>query len=103
MQLTYNLTINANGRTIFSCESIPAVESGIVGDYFAGKPYQPSEAAVTAALPYRYRKAFARALKWWETSGSSRRVPLMCRLESTRGANMGTMLVTPNWAAGIDG
>jgi len=99
MSLTYNVQLNANGVIRFRA-TVDAKEAGIVGDYLNGVPYQPDNAQVIAAIPYRYRKAFQRALKWWQTdSMSGRSLPLMCRLETLRGKPMGTLYATPNWPA----
>ena len=51
----------------FGKPRVPAVDTGgMVGHYVDGKCLTPDGAAVRAALPYRYRKAFDRAGgRWW--------------------------------------
>ena len=45
---------------------VPARESGLVGVYVNGIPYQPQDSAIEACLPYHVRKAFARQQAWWQ-------------------------------------
>lgn len=97
--LSFNVQLNSHGVMRFKT-IVPAVEAGIVGDWFNGKPYQPNTSDVESALPFHYRKAFRRALKWWQTdSMSGRLMPLKCDLVTLRGKPMGTLFATPNWAA----
>ncbi|MGV1835244.1 hypothetical protein ACQZ6C_10820 [Rhizobium rhizogenes] len=97
--LTFNIQLNANGVIRFKCQAA-AKEAGMVGVWFNGKPYQPDTKYVHDCLPFQYRKAFNRALKWWQTeSMSGRSMPLMCNLTSLRGKPMGTLYATPNWVA----
>ncbi len=99
--LTFSVQFNRHG-VIRSKAVVPAIEAGIVGDWFGGKPYQPSTVAVREVLPHPYRKAFDRALKWWLTeSMSGRAMPLMCDLRDLKGKPMGTLFATPNWEAGL--
>lgn len=101
--LQYNVQLNAHGVIRFKA-TVPAREAGIVGDYHNGVPYQPDNDAVRKVLPYRYRKAFDRTLKWWQTeSMSGRSLPLKCELHTARDHKpMGTLFATPDWAAGVD-
>lgn len=95
--LQFNVQLNADGVVRFKAV-VPAVEAGLVGDWFEGKPYQPDERAVFERLPYRYRKAFTRAMKWWQTeSMSGRSMPLKCELKTLRGKPMGSLFATPDW------
>ena len=97
--LTYSIQLNRGGLARFQF-TVPAKEAGIVGDYKDGKPYQPDFGTVFENLPTKYRKAFARAMTWWQHDGiSGRNVPLMCVLYSAKGENMGTLFATPNWEA----
>jgi hypothetical protein len=97
--LTFNIQLNADGVVVFR-KTVAAKEAAIVGDWFEGKPYQPNEADVIAAIPYKYRKAFKRALGWWQQdSMSGRAIPLMCKLKTLKGESMGTLFATPNWVA----
>mgnify|MGYP005821884279 CR=1 FL=1 len=99
--LTYTIHLNAHGGVRFKT-TVPAKESGLVGDYHNGVPYQPDNSEVRLGLPYRYRKAFDRALKWWhESSMSGRSLPLKCDLYTSKGAPMGTLYATPDWPAGV--
>lgn len=96
--LHFDIQLQANGtkRCGFLVE---AQEAGLVGDWYKGKPYQPNTDAVRAMLPYQYRKAFDRALKWWQTeSMSGRMMPLKCELKTLAGKPMGTLFATPNWS-----
>lgn len=98
-KLTYSIQLNRDGVVKFQA-IVPALESGIVGDYHNHKPYQPDSRAIFERLPWSYRKAFERALKWWrEETYSGHSVPLMCELRSTKGESMGTLFATPNWEA----
>ena len=45
---------------------VPARESGLVGAYVNGIPYQPQDSAIVEFLPYHVRKAFARQQVWWQ-------------------------------------
>ena len=50
----------------FGKPRVPAIDTGgMVGHYVDGKCLTPDGAAVRAALPYRYRKAFDRAGGRW--------------------------------------
>lgn len=97
--LTFSVQLNAHGVVVCKAQ-VKAVAAGLVGDWFEGKPYQPNTDDVAACLPYRYRKAFKRALKWWQTeSMSGRSMPLKCDLTTLRGKPMGTLFATPEWVA----
>lgn len=97
--LRFSVQLNSHGVMRFKTD-VPAVPAGIVGDWFEGKPYQPDSAQVESVLPYAYRKAFRRTLKWWQSdSMSGRSMPLKCDLYTLRGKPMGTLFATPNWAA----
>lgn len=98
MTLLYDITLSRDGRAR-RIATVHAREAGLVGDYFEGKPYQPDVDAVREALPYHYRKAFDRALKWWSQGYSGRVVPLTCSLTSTRGKPMGRLFAMPGWVA----
>lgn len=68
---------------------VPAKESGIVGVYAGGKPYQPSDQPLRQLLPYHAVKAFERQL-WWMDK-------LCCdvmtkKLTSLKGETMGTLI-----------
>lgn len=96
--LTYSIQLN-DGIIRFKT-IVPAMESGIVGDYHNSKPYQPDYSAVLSSLPFRYRKAFIRAQKWWQDKNmSGRLLPLKCDLYTLKGKPMGTLYATPNWPA----
>jgi hypothetical protein len=96
---TYNIQLNANGVVRFKAV-VPAVEAGLVGDYHDHKPYQPDSRAVFERLPFKYRKAFKRALGWWQdNSMSGRSLPLKCDLVTLKGKPLGTLYATPNWVA----
>ena len=96
-RLRFNVQLNAYGAVRVRAQA-PAVEAGVVGDWYQGKPYQPDPVVVRATLPYRYRKAFDRALKWWQTdSMSGRAMPLKCDLVTLRGKPLGTLFATPDW------
>lgn len=45
---------------------VPARESGLVGAYVNGIPYQPQDSAIVEFLPYHVRKAFEREQVWWQ-------------------------------------
>ena len=45
---------------------VPARESGLVGAYVNGIPYQPQDSAIVEFLPYHVRNAFARQQLWWQ-------------------------------------
>ena len=95
--LAYTITLQRAGAVILST-TIPAKEAGIVGDYHEGKPYQPTSDDVRAALPFAYRAAFDRALKWWQCeSGAGRALPLMCYLHNVKGKQIARLFATPNW------
>jgi hypothetical protein len=97
---TYTVQLNAHGVIRFktTCGAKPA---GLVGDYRNGAPYQPDLNA--AVLPYRYRKAFERALKWWQAeSMSGQHMPLRCDLTTLRGQPMGTLFATPDWSKELE-
>ena len=97
--LSYTVQLNAHGVVRFKA-TVPAKEAGLVGDYHNGTPYQPLNSEVRQALPYAYRKAFDRAMKWWHVhTMSGRRMPLKCDLWTLRGKPMGTLFATPNWPA----
>lgn len=97
MSLTFNVQLNANG-VIRVKTTVPACEAGIVGDWYRGKPYQPVNEDVRAALPYHCRKAFDRALTWWqESTMSGRCMPLKCELYTLKRKPLGTLYATPNW------
>ena len=77
---------------------VPALESGLVGCYSDGKPYEPNDEAILERLPFKYRKAFRRASKWWQESDQSGRfMPLKCELTTLRGKPLGTLWATPDW------
>ena len=99
MALTFTVQLNRDGVVRFK-GTVSAQEMGIVGDWYKGRPYQPIAKEVRALIPYHYRKAFDRALKWGQTeSMSGRSMPLMCDLTALSGAPMGTLYATPNWVA----
>lgn len=94
----FDIQLHAHG--VKRCGFLVAgIEAGLVGDYYNGKPYQPDTTAVHDMLPYQYRKAFDRALKWWQDSSMSGRVlPLKCELKTLKGKPMGTLFATPAWS-----
>jgi hypothetical protein len=94
--LTYTIQLQANGIIKWQA-TIPAHVAGLVGDYHQGIPYAPSPREVLERLPYRYRKAFNRAIGWWRTGHSSRPLPLKCDLKGFNGKDLGTLFATPNF------
>lgn len=97
--LTFNVQLNRHGGIVCKAE-VPAHEAGIVGDWYEGKPYQPSRAEVRAAIPFQYRAAFDRSIGWWqESTMSGRLMPLKMDLLSLKRQPLGTLYATPNWAA----
>ena len=98
MPLSYSVQLHRNGAVVF-CATVPAREAGLVGDYHNGKPHQPDNAALRAAIPFRYRKAFDRTMTWWQTTPSGRNVPLKCTLRSVKGCALGELFATPQWSA----
>lgn len=100
-KLTFNVQLNADGCIRWKAV-VPAHEAGLVGDWFKGKPYQPKRDEVRDRLPYKYRKAFDRAMTWWqEQSMSGRYMPLKCDLYTLKGRKpMGSLFATPNWGVG---
>ena len=100
--LTFNIQLQRNG-SLYCKFTVPAREAGLVGGWYQGKPYKPDPVEVRAMLPYQYRKAFDRALAWWQSdSMSGWAMPLKCDLVSLKGAPMGTLFATPNWETPID-
>jgi hypothetical protein len=98
-ELTFTVQLNRHGAVFFKT-TVKAKESGIVGDWYNGKPYQPDSDEVRAAIPFLFRPAFDRAvLRWSETNGAnqSRLLPLMTELRGLRGQPLGTLFATPNW------
>ena len=68
---------------------VPAIESGIVGIYDNGKPYQPANQPTRELLPYNVQKAFDRnVLKWWQFGLSDM---LKSDLWSITGKPLGTL------------
>ena len=51
---------------------VSAAGAGLIGTYVDGKPYVPDAAAFRAALPYRWRKAFARDGAFWHDKHSDK-------------------------------
>lgn len=98
-KLAYSVSLHRNGKIIcrfeVSCKAV-----SIVGDYYQGIPYQPKENEVKDGLPYKYRKSFDRASKWWQDK-YSRDIPLHCNLKDRYGRGMGELFATPMWPAGI--
>ena len=96
--LSYTVSLHVEGREVFTCK-VPVREVGLIGDYHNGIPYQPDNAATEAALPYRYRKAFSRAIKWWHATTSTGHSVMTCEIHTLRGRSMGRLIATPNWHA----
>ena len=94
--LTYTIQLQSNGRILWQA-IIPAWQAALCGDYYEGVPYAPSPREVLQRLPYRYRKAFDRAIGWWQTTPAGRPVPLRCDLKGLRGKTLGTLYATPNF------
>jgi len=95
-QLTYSLTFHQNG-VIRLAVTVPAQRAYAIGDYHLGQAYEPPSALVKEALPFAYRKAFDRAVKWWREKGSSRVMPSKCDLVSLKGKPLGTLYATSNF------
>jgi hypothetical protein len=97
MELEYIVTLHREGQAVWRAR-VPAKQCGLVGDYHNGLPYQPDADALTKALPHSHKKAFERALGWWQTHfPGSRPVPLKCELTSTKGYGIGVLFATPDW------
>ena len=67
---------------------VPARESGLVGAYVNGIPYQPQDSAIVEFLPYHVRKAFARQQAWWQIGLSD---VLKKELVALNGKPLGTL------------
>lgn len=67
---------------------VPARESGLVGAYVNGIPYQPQDSAIVEFLPYHVRKAFARQQDWWQIGLSD---VLKKELVALNGKPLGTL------------
>ena len=93
---TYSLTFHQNGVKRFAV-TVLAQPAYAIGDYHLGQAYEPPSALVREVLPFAYRKAFDRAVKWWREKGSSRVMPSKCYLVSLKGKPLGTLYATPNF------
>lgn len=67
---------------------VPARESGLVGAYVNGIPYQPQDSEVIDSLPYHVRKAFGREQVWWQIGLSD---VLKKELVALNGKPLGTL------------
>lgn len=88
-------------KLMFACEvarvrfTVPAIERGVSGVYFDGKPYAPCVESVIARAPYRLRKAIERSTGFWGSDLSD-----VMRLDLNRardGAARGTVFARALW------
>ena len=96
-KLKYRVTLGCD--SILRCDFIiDAVESGIVGNYHEGKPYQPNMNELRQEIPFRFRKSLDRSLGWWQTNDmSGKSMPLRCDLVTLKGKEQGTLFAYPMW------
>ena len=93
MYFTLHLSNSVAG---FGKPRVPAIDTGgMVGHYVDGKCLTPDGAAVRAALPYRYRKAFDRAGEcfWFHAHDNS--APSYLRLIGSRGQWLNNVYAIP--------
>ena len=82
----------SNHIASFGKPRVPAVDTGgMVGHYVDGKCLTPDAAAVRAALPYRYRKAFDRAGGCFWFNAHDNWAPSCLRLIGSRGQWLNTV------------
>lgn len=67
-------------------------ECALVGTWHEGKPWRPDKAQFRAALPYRWRQAFDRALAFWHVDGEAQ---CHVALHDRRGRYLATVYCMP--------
>ena len=90
--LNFTIEIHRHG-TLMQKFIVPAHESGIVGCYHDGKPYQPAQQPICALVDQRHVKAIKRAS--WVDFGLVDCLRL--DLTSLNDAPMGTLIARANW------
>lgn len=77
--------------------TVPVIESGIVGEYYNGKPYAPDLSQLVQCVPYRYRiAAECEFLTMWHESGHGPNDgTFKVILVSTKGKYLTQILFTP--------
>ena len=94
--LTFTIRLHRHGVVLREFK-VAAEESGFVGVWKDGKPYQPVASEVRKALPSQYRKAFDRAHVWW-SDWQSPNAPMRRDMRTLRGHHpMGTLIASGDW------
>lgn len=74
--------------------NVPAIDAGIVGEYFNSKPFKPDLANIADSLPYRYRKSVMAQL-WHERGFGPNDGTFKLNIESARGKFLAQIRFTP--------
>lgn len=95
--MEYLALINGTPRNVPQMKfRVPAeTHAGLVGDWHAGKLYRPDNAALRAALPHRWRKAFDRSQLWHVENAARRSEGFRVPLHSARGRYLATVYLRP--------